>query len=117
MQVLIVEDNPDIAWALSEVLRNLGHDVVSCLTPHSALEAVKSHSPDLVLLDIGLPEIDGYALAMLLRQHGLVKTPIMALSSQEDDAARRCAATIDAHYLKPVSIEQIEQILENAIDS
>jgi CheY-like chemotaxis protein len=114
MQVLIVEDNMDVAWALSRLLCNLGHDVISCPTPTLALEAVNVFLPDLVLLDIGLPEIDGYGLAMLLRQHGLARTPIMALSSQEDDAVRRRAATIDAHYLKPVGLEQIEQILENA---
>jgi CheY-like chemotaxis protein len=114
MQVLIVEDNTDVAWALSRLLSRLGHDVVSCPTPAAALKAVELFLPNLVLLDIGLPEIDGYALAMLLRQHGLTRTPIMAISSQEDDAVRRRAATISAHYIKPVGLEQIEEILENA---
>ena len=114
MQVLLVEDNVDVAWGLSRLLCGLGHDVVSCPTPAAALEAVDVLEPDLVLLDIGLPEIDGSALAMLLRQHGLAKTPIMAISSQEDDAVRRRAATISAHYVKPVGMRDIEQILESA---
>ncbi len=117
MQVLIVEDNEDIAWTLSRLLQGLGHDAVCCLTPRSALDALNFYKPDLVLLDIGLPEIDGYALAMLLRQQGLARTPIMVLSSQEDNARRRRAARIKAHYKKPISRQQIEDILANAAES
>jgi CheY-like chemotaxis protein len=114
MQILIVEDNPDVAWGLSRMLCHMGHDVVSCLNASSALNAVELVLPDLVLLDIGLPEMDGYGLAALLRQRGLRKTPIMALSAQQDDAVKRRAASIDAHYVKPIGLADIEQIIEKA---
>src|SRR5688500_11667212 len=114
MRVLVVEDNVDVAWALSQVVRNLGHDVVSCGTPKLALEAVGSLVPDLVSLDIELLEMDGDALAIQLRQRGLTTSPILALSTCEDNPTKRLAASIDAHYLKPVGCLQIEQILAGA---
>lgn len=68
-------------------------------------------SPDLVLLDFELPEIDGYKLACLLRENGLASTPIIALSCHDDDPVRRCAAIITAHYVKPIGKEELEAIL------
>ena len=116
MQVLIVEDSEDLAWALKALLCKLGHEVVSCATPAAALEAVKSSSPDLVLLDIDLPQMDGYALATLLRQRGFERTPMVTISSQHDNIARRRAAGIEAHYLKPIEFHQLHEILESAFE-
>jgi CheY-like chemotaxis protein len=111
MQVLIVEDNVDIGWALSQLIRGLGHTVVRCETPQSTLEAITSYRPDLVLLDIELPEIDGYKLATLLRKRGLSDATILAISAQDDNPGKRHEATIDGHYVKPLGLSQIEQIL------
>jgi CheY-like chemotaxis protein len=71
MQVLVIDDDPDITWGLSKLIARLGHDSVSCGNAQSALEALALASPDLVLLDIELPEIDGYKLGCLLRENGL----------------------------------------------
>jgi CheY-like chemotaxis protein len=111
MQVLIVEDNPDVGWALSRLIRGLGHTVVNCETPRVALQTIAGFRADLVLLDIDLPEINGYELAVLLRQGGLPNATIMAVTTQDDDSSKRCQATIDGHYIKPLAIHQIKRIL------
>ena len=63
MQLLVIDDDPDITWGLSKLIARLGHDAISCGNAQSAVEALALASPDLVLLDIELPEIDGYKLA------------------------------------------------------
>jgi CheY-like chemotaxis protein len=114
LRILVVEDNEDVAWALSALLGKLGHEVVTCACPSAALAAARSLRPDLVLLDLDLPQMDGYTLAMLLRQRGLEQTPMMAVSCQQDDVVRRRAARIDAHYRKPLEFQQLHEILETA---
>jgi CheY-like chemotaxis protein len=64
-----------------------------------------------VLLDIDLPDLDGYTLAVLLRHRGLPHARMVAVSSHEDDPTKRRAASIDAHYMKPEALRRIGEIL------
>jgi CheY-like chemotaxis protein len=111
MNVLIVEDNADVGWMLSRLIRGLGHTVVNCETPRAAVNSIAAFPADLVLLDIDLPEINGYDLAVLLRRRGLANATILAVSTHADNSMKRCQTTIDGHYVKPLAMHQIELIL------
>src|SRR5207249_10039286 len=80
-RVLVVEDNPDAAQSLGKLLRLWGHEVRTASDGASALEAVRAQPPDVVLLDIGLPELDGYEVARRLRREpGLEGVVLVAMT-------------------------------------
>jgi PAS domain S-box-containing protein len=113
-RVLVVDDSVDAATTVAEILRMLGNEVV---TVHDGLDAVTtavSMQPDVIILDIGLPGIDGYEAARRIRaQEGeRRRTVLIALTGwgQEDDRRRAYAAGFDQHWVKPVGMEQLKQI-------
>jgi len=112
MRVLIVEDNEDIALVTGLLVQVLGHEPQICYSPDAAFDLVKSWVPELVITDIGLPGMDGYALAPALHNKpGLENVPIFALSSFPDDRSRRIRAGIKAHYMKPIALADLKGML------
>lgn len=112
MRVLVIEDNPQVAEAVSWLIEFLGHTVRIAYSAREALDQTRRWTPDVVVTDIGLPDIDGYRLAPLLRQEGhLEGVPIFSLSAYHDDPVRRKEAGIKAHYLKPVGLNQLREML------
>jgi CheY-like chemotaxis protein len=110
--VLIVEDNPDVAEMLAILVHALGHSTQVCHHPTEAIEAARHWSPEVIITDIGLPDMDGYQLAPILHeQRGLADVPIYSLSAYADDAARRRRAGIAGHFCKPISLPKLQQIL------
>ena len=113
MRVLIVDDNVDIAFLLSELVKRCGHEAQLALSSEEALAKGKRFNPELVFLDIGLPGCNGYRLAPKLRaEAGLVSSRIVAYSGYRDDPDLRVAAGIDGHLLKPVSLEELKEFLD-----
>ena len=113
-RVLLVEDNLDAAEALSELLRMWGHEVETAHDGVSALRTARQTRPGVVLLDIGLPGMDGYEVARELRSTpGLASTRLIALTGygQESDRHRSRLAGIDHHLVKPVDVEQLRTLL------
>jgi PAS domain S-box-containing protein len=113
-RVLLVEDNLDAAEALSELLRMWGHEVETAHDGISALRTARQLRPGVVLLDIGLPGMDGYEVARELRSTpGLGSTRLIALTGygQESDRHRSRLAGIDHHLVKPVDVEQLRTLL------
>ncbi len=103
--VLVVEDNVDAASALSRLLRLLGHKVWTVHDGLAAIEAARQNRPDYILLDIGLPGMDGYQVAeRLRRQRPEFRPTIIALTGygQEDDRRRSREAGFDHHLVKPI---------------
>ncbi len=116
-RILVVDDNLDAAESLQNLLQLQGHTVVACGSGREALDIVQNYHPDLVLMDIGMPELDGLATAQLLRARlppGVV-TRIVALTGwgQEADRQRTREAGFDAHLVKPVSSESLRELLES----
>ncbi|MBI3411963.1 MAG: PAS domain S-box protein [Planctomycetes bacterium] len=113
-RVLIVDDNADAAESLAVLLRILGHHVrVACDGP-AALNEVRSQSPDVVLLDIGLPRMNGLEVARRMREDlGLTDAMLVALTGfgQEDDRRRSQEAGFNAHLIKPVNLEALRALL------
>jgi len=113
-RVLVVDDNTDSADSLSMVLKFDGHETRAVYTPQDALAQVAVFRPDLVLLDIGLPDIDGYEVARRIRKlDGGERVRLVALTGygQSDDRERARAAGFDGHLVKPVDFSMLERIL------
>jgi CheY-like chemotaxis protein len=111
--VLLVEDEPLCASLLARLVDGFGHEVRVAPDGPSALERAEREPPDVVLLDIGLPGMDGYEVARRLCGHSGRKPPlIIALSGCADDEERREAAGIDVHVLKPVDPDALDRLLQ-----
>lgn len=111
-RILVVEDIPDVAEMLASALRTLGHDVRVVHDGPAALRAVETVEPEVAILDIGLPVMDGYELAKRLRASGR-PLRLIAVSGygQEEDRARAAEAGFDVHLLKPVDLRLLEETL------
>lgn len=113
-RVLVVDDNEDAAQTLADWLAARGHVTDVAYDGPSALQRAREAQPDVVIVDIGLPVMDGYELARGLREeHGSRSLLLIALTgyAQEADKRRTEQAGFDAHLVKPVSVEQLEALL------
>jgi PAS domain S-box-containing protein len=118
LRVLVVDDNVDAAQMLGVLLRLLGHDVTLAHDGPSALALAASAPPELVLIDIGLPGMDGYAVAAALRQNGLAGASLVAVTGygRKDDISRSRQAGFDHHLVKPVDLTAIQRVTAAAPD-
>jgi PAS domain S-box-containing protein len=113
-QILLIEDNRDAAESLRLLLELLGHTVELAPTGTEGVAKAKELAPDLILCDIGLPGMDGYAVARTLRLDPRLRvTRLVALSgyAAPEDSAKAREAGFDAHHAKPLSLETLETIL------
>jgi CheY-like chemotaxis protein len=108
-----VDDNPDAAESLAEVLRMLGHSVEVAFDPRSAIQVAKATRPDMVLCDIGMPGMDGYEVAKALRAAAIDGMQIVAVSgyAQPQDVKKSIEAGFNAHVPKPPDLVEIERLL------
>jgi PAS domain S-box-containing protein len=112
LRVLVVDDNVDAAVALGKLMEILGHEVVLAHDGPAALAAAAAAPPDLILLDIGLPGMEGYEVAARLRAAGHTRAALVALTGygREDDVRRSRNAGFDHHLVKPVDLAQFRKI-------
>jgi signal transduction histidine kinase/ActR/RegA family two-component response regulator len=116
-RVLVVDDNVDAAESLAELLAIKGHETRASTEPRAALELARSFAPEVVLLDIGLPEIDGYQVARTLREMPATRDALVVAVTgygQPEDRKASHAAGFDHHLVKPVSLQQLEELLEGS---
>lgn len=113
-QILLVEDNQDAREATAMLLQHLGWQVLAVQTGAEALEVFPSLQPIAVLLDINLPDIDGYSLAAQLREAGLKDAQLIALSGNQPDKQRAEKAGFDDHLVKPLDLSALNTALERA---
>jgi CheY-like chemotaxis protein len=106
-RILVVDDETDSAEALVELLELEGHTARAVADGEGALAAVRTFEPELVLLDLGLPGMDGYEVARRLRERLGKQVRIVALTGYRDEPARLRDAGFDGHLLKPTSIEKL----------
>lgn len=113
--VLVVDDNADAADSLGQLLSAWGYDVIVAHDGPAALAALQDSLPDIALLDIGMPAMDGYELATHLRfQPGCEEMPIVAItgSGTAEDARRSRAKGFSAHLVKPVDPASLATLLQ-----
>lgn len=111
--ILVVDDDHDGADMLVELLRLLGHSVDVAYDGPSAIEKIRAAPPNVVLCDIGMPEMGGHELAFTLRAMAPDEMRIIAVTgyAQPDDVKRALAAGFDALVAKPADIAEIERLL------
>jgi CheY-like chemotaxis protein len=113
-RVLVVDDNVDTAKGLARLLKRLGHEVDVAYDGPSAIALARLHTPDIILLDLGLPGMDGYQVAAELRQEGRCREALLiALTGygQEGDLRRSRAAGFDLHLVKPVDFDVLVSLM------
>src|SRR5262249_17709979 len=116
LRILVVEDDQDNADSLATLLRLYGHQVDVSTDGPSALQAVKAAEPDVVLLDLGLPKLDGWQVAQQIRQHrkGKRRPLIIAVIGYGDKPSRLRSyeSGIDLHLTKPVDPTYLQDLLK-----
>ncbi|MGZ5180194.1 MAG: response regulator [Ramlibacter sp.] len=117
-RILVVDDNTDAALTLVELLEVVGYQAESAHDGESALRQLDSFRPQLALLDISLPGMDGYELARQVRSRpdgAALRLVALTGYGQEDDRARARAAGFDEHLVKPVGIDQLTGTIERLL--
>lgn len=113
-RVLVVDDNESAARVLSLLLQALGNEVRTVHDGLHAVDAAAEFLPDLVLMDIGMPKLNGYESARRIRQHSWGKGIVLAALTgwgQDEDKARTREAGFDHHLVKPLDMEILRQLL------
>ncbi len=114
LRVLVVDDNVDTVLSFSMLLRASGHDVYSAHDGLAAVQAASDHRPDVVLLDIGLPGLNGYDVAKQIRKQPILKDVVLvALTGYGQDTDRQLSlqAGFNHHLVKPARMDQLQKIL------
>jgi CheY-like chemotaxis protein len=115
-RILIIEDNIDAAESLRDLLELTGHEVEVAYSGPTGVETARRMRPEVVLCDLGLPGMDGYAVAGALRRHpATASSRLIAVSGygQEDNVRRSAEAGFDAHLTKPVELESLQHVLHS----
>ncbi len=115
LRVAVIEDNPDIRETLRELLRMRGHEVVEAEDGPGGVQLVLARHPDVALVDIGLPGLDGYEVAAQLRASIGAHTRLVAITGYggEEDRTRAARAGFDAHLVKPIDFKDLTRVLEH----
>jgi two-component system, cell cycle response regulator DivK len=109
-KILYVEDNIDNRVLVRRILMAEGYSVLEAQDAHEALQVVQQQKPDLILMDINMPEIDGYTLTARLKgMTGLSSVPIIALTANvmRGDRERSLDAGCDGYIQKPIDVDQL----------
>lgn len=116
--ILVVDDNQDAASTLGMYLKLKGYITQTCNGGREAIYLVEEIQPDLVILDLAMPDMDGYETAALLRANHGLSLPLVALSGYGQDEDRRltAAAGFDAHLVKPVEFDELLNLVHKMLE-
>lgn len=116
LRILVVDDNAPAADSLVRLLNKLGAQAQAVYSAHEALGCAKLAEIDLFLLDVGMPQMDGYELVTALRKSGIT-APIVALTGYglNEDKQRAFGAGFTSHLTKPVGLSDLNEVFENAL--
>jgi CheY-like chemotaxis protein len=115
LRVLVVEDDADTARSLTDLLHLWGHEASVARDGSSAVTAARTESPDVVLLDLGLPGMDGWEVAAKIKEDSVWKRPFLVAVSghvNRRDRLQSRVVGLDLHLAKPVDPQVLQQLLE-----
>ena len=113
-RILVADDNNDALESLATLLQLSGHEVYTASNGAVALESAEQHRPEVVLLDIGMPKLDGYEVARRIRaQPWGQRITLVALTGwgQDSDRKRSQEAGFDSHLVKPLDLDKLTELL------
>ncbi len=116
-RVLVIDDDTDVRESTAMVIRLLGHDVFTAPDGKSGVEAVRTFLPELVLLDVGLPDADGYDVARWIRAEQTGRHTLLAAMTGwvgDDDRSAADDAGFDLHLPKPVDLQTLRALIARA---
>jgi CheY-like chemotaxis protein len=115
-RILVIEDNPDLRDALKRLLEQVGHQVLVSPDGEDGVTKALSEQPDVVLVDIGLPKLDGYGVAARLKRSLPRDVLLVAVSGygSREDRARSLEAGFGYHLTKPITLESLEEIFRRS---
>lgn len=113
MRILIAEDDPNSLHLLKKYLESKGHQVIGALNGQEALEKCAEQKPEVLLLDVMMPKLDGWAVLQKLRESG-AKTPVIMVTAKDstDDKVRGFSTGADDYITKPFDLREVEARLE-----
>jgi two-component system, cell cycle response regulator DivK len=119
--ILYIEDNPDNLTLVKRAIEAIGHRFIGMPNGHEGLKKAEEIKPDLILLDINLPDIDGYEIARRLRSCGnkhLLYVPIIAITANalKGDAEKALEAGCDVYMSKPINIRELWARVEGLLE-
>ncbi len=121
VKILVVDDEPDILYLVNKVLSNKGYTVIKASSGLDAIDKVKHEKPDLVLLDVMMPEMDGWETCKLIRADEETKDTLIAMltvkSTDKDYLRSLDEATADWHIAKPIDINKFTRTVEWLLES
>ncbi len=114
-KILIIDDEPQVAKLIELKLKNWGYETVSVNDPHKGIETAEKEKPDLALLDIMMPELDGISVCSEMRKR--FKIPVIMISSLNDHSSRHDAGVFGAidYVAKPIDDDELKSKIENAL--
>ena len=117
-KLLVAEDNPVNRELLRELLENRGYSVIEACNGQEALDMVEQSQPDLLLLDIGMPVLDGFAVVRKIRENpSLARLPVLAVTAyaMRDDRNNVLNAGFDGYLSKPINARELANELERLL--
>jgi CheY-like chemotaxis protein len=120
LRVLVVEDNRDAAESLRDLMDALGYEVAVAYTGTEGVSAAVQFLPHVVLCDLGLPELDGYAVGATLKRNPVTAPArLIAITgySRDEDRRRSQEAGFEVHLVKPVDLDELERLLAGVADA
>ena len=114
VRIVLIEDQEDACEMARSLLEMRGHEVIVAMSGTTGIDAIVQHQPDVALVDIGLPDIDGYAVVREVQQRLGRLVPLVALTGlgQPDDIRRSHEAGFVRHLIKPFDIENLDQVIQ-----
>jgi DNA-binding response OmpR family regulator len=114
-RILVVDDNHDSAMSLAMILTMMGHETRTAHDGEAAIAAAESFRPDVVLLDIGLPKLNGYEVAQRIREHAWGHDMFLIAVTgwgQDEDRQRSAEVGLNLHMVKPIEPQALQNVLE-----
>ncbi len=119
-KILFVEDEPDIVYLVKKTLENEGYEVAVALTGDEGLKKLRAERPDLVLLDIMMPDIDGWEVCKRIKENGKTKDiPVVMFTVRSSEGSKLKSfryAHADAHINKPYSKEELLSTIKGLLE-
>jgi two-component system, chemotaxis family, chemotaxis protein CheY len=106
-RVLVVDDDPDILATVEHILRVEGYRVLSARNGQEALAVLDTVQPDLIILDLMMPVMDGWEFSQRLRNHAAAATPVLVVSADRDIHRKASAIAAQAYIAKPFDIDDL----------